>query len=127
VTQPEQERDQVSGIIIHVDWSAVASTPTEHINQFIVQVGPPTQDGSPDGIYMAFGHLPPPVIVSDDPEMQAREIEAVKAGVPIEIRGRFHMNRARLDELIKVLQKTAENYDRAAEIYRQRAQAEEKP
>lgn len=109
----------MEGVTISVDWSGLASARVQHVNQFIVQVGPPTLEGPPDGVYLALGHLSPPLIIGKDAEAQARELEALKDGVPIEILGRFHLSRVRLDELIKVLQETVDNYDKADEQYRQ--------
>jgi hypothetical protein len=105
-------------LTIQIGWSNLSTVPTQHVNQFVVQVGAPAQDGTPDGIYLAVGHVAPPVIVSSDPEMQAREIRAVKSGVQVEVLGRFHIDRARAEELVKVLQATLANYDASAELYR---------
>ncbi|MDL4820915.1 hypothetical protein [Actinomadura opuntiae] len=109
----EPESTTVDSVTVYVDWSNLASVPTRHINQFVAQVGPPTRDGSPDGIYLALGHLAPPVIVSSDPELRRREIEAVANGIAPDDMGRFHLSRSRCEELITVLQEALRQYDKA--------------
>lgn len=118
--QPEKSNEDDGATTVHVDWSDAANAPAAHANQFIAQVGPPTESGMPDGVYLTFGHIPPPLVISKDPEMRQREIEVLKAGIQVEVLGRFHFSRERLAELIKVLQTTVENFDRAAVVYQQR-------
>ncbi|MEU6041110.1 hypothetical protein ABZ801_37540 [Actinomadura sp. NPDC047616] len=109
----EPESTTVDSVTVYVDWSNLASVPTRHINQFVAQVGPPTRDGSPDGIYLGLGHLAPPVIVSSDPEMRQREIEAAANGIAPEDMGRFHLSKSHCEELVKVLQEALRQYDKA--------------
>ncbi|NJP25271.1 hypothetical protein OHB01_26765 [Microbispora hainanensis] len=121
-----EENPVVENFAIVVDWSDAAGVPITHVNQFVAQPGPPTLEGGPDGIYLLLGSIPPPLIPRDT-EGQRRAIETLKAtGLKVDIHGRFHMSRARLEELIQVLQTTADTYDAAVERMAQdRSETEE--
>lgn len=110
MTQPEQ----VSPLraVVAVDWAAAADIPTLHVNQFAAQVGIPTRDGVPDGLDLLLGSIAPPLLFGKDAAAQQREIESL-GSVSVIVHGRFHLSRARLDELIDVLQQAAGNYDTA--------------
>ncbi|RSN12784.1 hypothetical protein DMB42_11440 [Nonomuraea sp. WAC 01424] len=96
---------------VTVDWSDLDGMPITHVNQFLVQAGPPTAGAGPDGVYLVIGSIPPPFIPRDT-EGQRQAIEALKAtGIRVTIHGRYQMSRERLDELIQVLQQTADQYD----------------
>jgi hypothetical protein len=111
----EQENLVVENFPITVDWTAADEVPTTHVNQFVAQPGPPTAGAGPDGIYLLLGSIPPPLI-PNDAEGQRRALEILKAtGLKVAVHGRFQMSRERLDELIQILQQTAENYDRMLE------------
>ncbi|MEV7970026.1 hypothetical protein AB0O34_29175 [Sphaerisporangium sp. NPDC088356] len=110
---------------ITVDWSAANGVPITHVNQFVVQPGPPTAGAGPDGVYLMLGSIPPPMIPMDA-EGQKRALELLKAtGLKVAVHGRFQMSRERLDELMQVLQQTAENYDRMIEEAAQAQSASE--
>lgn len=122
VTDPGQESDSLSALSIFVDWSSVAAAPVHHVNQFLVQVGAPGQNGVPDGVYLSLGHLAPPLLVSSDPESQARELESLKAGIPVEVVVRVHMDETRLEELTRVLQDAMSNLQATKEEYQRVAE-----
>ena len=105
-------------ITVSVDWSKAAEAPTLHVNQFVGQVGTPTAEGNPDGVYLLLGSVRPPVIVGSDEEARRRAIDELKGGLKVTVHGCFHMSRERLDEMIRVLQTTAEHYDAAVEAAR---------
>jgi hypothetical protein len=107
-------------LTVAVDWSDAANAPTQHVNQFAGVIGPPTQSGVPDGVYLVMGIAPPPVIVGPDTEARRRVIEELRAsGLKVTAYGRFHMSRERLGEIINVLQTTAAQYDLAVEMARE--------
>lgn len=112
-------------VAIAVDWSDMVGTPIAHVNQFVAQPGPPTMEGNPDGIYLALGSVPPPFIPAD-PEGQRQAIAHLKnSGLKATLHGRFHMSRERLEELILVLQRTAEIYDSVSSKSQVRTGAED--
>ncbi|MEU9710763.1 hypothetical protein AB0E21_19410 [Streptomyces sp. NPDC047967] len=80
-------------------------------NQFIVSVGLPTSQGRPDEIYLTFGQVEPPVLTGTPEQMedQLRKLGSLH----VETLGRYVVSRDRLQELIEVLQRTAELYDSA--------------
>ena len=113
VTQPEQGSPRTKQASVAVDWAGVSEMPPLHVNQIAAQIGVPTADGMPDGLYLLLGAVAPPLIFGKDEEAQRREIEAV-GSIPVTVHGRFHLSRARLSELIDILVRAAENYDTVA-------------
>ena len=107
--------DQVA---VRLDWSAAEACPAQHVNQVLVQVGPPSQSGVPDGIYMAVGSISPPVIPADPERRAARVAELTASVVKVAVYGRVTMSREVLDDLIRVLQLTADQYDAAVALAR---------
>lgn len=118
-------RDEVAGspqeLRVSVDWGDAANVPAIPLNQFVCQVGAPLRDGRPDGIYLLFGNVVPPLILGDSPEEIQRFIDMAKAGAKVQIHGRYVLSRERLDELIEALQKIAGIYDSAMETAMARA------
>jgi hypothetical protein len=99
---------------VRVAWTAIEAAQPLHVNQALGQLGPPGADGVPDGIYLTMGVIPPPALISTDPEAQARLLEQIRAeGVKVNIVGQFHMTRQMLTDLITLLQTTADKYDAA--------------
>lgn len=98
-----------------MDWSGAADVQATPLNQFICQVGAPLRDGRPDGIYLLFGNIVPPLVVGDSQEERQRFIDMAGGGAKVQIHGRYVLSRERLDELIDTLQKIAEIYDSATE------------
>jgi len=107
--------DQVS---VRLDWSAADSCPAQHVNQVLVQVGPPSESGVPDGIYVAVGSICPPVIPADPEGRAARVAELTASVVKVAVCGRVSMSRDVLDDLMRVLKLTADQYDAAVALAR---------
>lgn len=111
--------DQVS---VRLDWSATEACPAQHVNQVLVQVGPPSESGVPDGVYVAVGSISPPVIPADPEGRAARVAELTAGAVKVAVYGRVTMSREVLDDLIRLLKLTADQYDAAvAQARRPRA------
>ena len=111
VTDPQVPQQ----IQFHVSWSAANEAPVAPVNQFAAVLGPPTKNGTPDGIFIILGNVVPPIIVSDTPELKQRSIEAVlQAGLQVDVYGRYHLSRNRLNDLIEALQAVANAYDASA-------------
>ena len=107
--------EEIARIEVPVDWGGAADVPTAYVNQFVVQLGPPTRGGLPDGIYLVLGNVAPPLIIGENPAAREASIRRAQGGVKPEVHGRFYLTRERLDELISSLQTIADAYDKAAE------------
>jgi len=106
---------ELARVEVPVDWSEVADVPTAYVNQFVVQLGPPTRGGLPDGIYLLLGSVAPPLILGDNQAIRDASIRRAQDGVKPEVHGRFYFTKERLDELISSLQTIADAYDKVAE------------
>lgn len=106
---------------VRLDWSATEACPAQHVNQVLVQVGPPSGSGVPDGIYVAVGSVCPPVIPADPHERAARVAELTARALKVSVHGRVSMSREVLDDLIRLLKMTADQYDAAVALARDRA------
>lgn len=105
--------EQVS---VSLDWSAAEARPAQHVNQVLAQVGPPSSSGVPDGIYVAVGSVSPPVIPAD-PGGRAERVAALGASVlKVAVYARVSMSREVLDDLMRVLKVTADQYDAAVAV-----------
>jgi hypothetical protein len=114
--------DQVS---LRLDWSAAEACPARHVNQVLAQLGPPSERGVPDGIYVAVGSICPPVIPAD-PEGRAARVAELTAGVvKVAVYGRVSMSRDVLDDLLRLLKLTADQYDAAVALARRPRAPEE--
>ena len=114
--------DRVS---VRLDWSAAEACPAQHVNQVLVQVGPPSESGVPDGIYVTVGSICPPVIPAD-PEGRVERVAALEASVvKVAVYGRVSMSRDVLDDLMRLLKLTADQYDAAVALARRRRPREE--
>ena len=107
--------DQVA---VRLDWSAAEACPAQHVNQVLVQVGPPSESGVPDGIYVTVGSISPPVIPADPEGRAARVAELTASVVKVAVYGRVSMSREVLDDLMRVLKLTADQYDAAVALAR---------
>jgi hypothetical protein len=114
------EDDSVSPVqlTLQVDWSEAVDLETQHVNQFAVSPGPPNEDGTPDGIYLIVGNVAPPLLLGAGQSTPPTSLS-------VRAHGRFHLSRERLDELIRALQVTAQNFDRVKLIAEQAVPAEE--
>jgi hypothetical protein len=120
----EQSRETAQDTFaLLLDWGEAYDAPRAHVNQFLGQVGVPLADGTPDGVWLVLGSVSPPIVVGADPEARQRQIDALKGTARVTVHGRFQMSRARLDELIGVLQETAANYDSASNAAKEHAPA----
>lgn len=101
---------------LHVDWSGADQVPVTHVNQIAIVIGPPTKNQIPDGIYLMLGNVVPPIIAGDSSEARQRSILAAQErGLHVDVYGRYHLSRDRLDDLIGSLQAAAKSYDEAVE------------
>src|SRR5258707_9095832 len=114
--------DKVS---VRLDWSAAEACPAQHVNQVLVQVGPPSASGVPDGIYVAVGSVSPPVIPADPEGRAARVAELTASVVKVAVYGRVNMSREVLDDLMRLLKLTADQYDAAVALARRPRAPEE--
>lgn len=96
-----------------LDWSEVESSPASHINQLLAQIGPPSSNGVPDGLYLAMGSVAPPIILGDEDQRTARITELTGSILKVAVHARVHVSREVLGDMIRVLEKTAEQYDAA--------------
>lgn len=103
-------------VLVRLDWSEVEQTPAHHVNQVLAQVGPPSSKGIPDGIYVALGSLSPPVIPPDDDRREARVAELADSVLKIAVHARVQLSREALQDLIQVLQTTADQYDESVNL-----------
>lgn len=112
---PSQLKEGPPHLQVRVDWSDAAAVEPRHVNQIAAQLGNPTPDGVPDGVYLIFGNVSPPVVLDDDD--RRRLIESLEGGaIKVTVQGRFHMSRGLLDALIRALRTTAEQYDAAVHL-----------
>jgi hypothetical protein len=105
---------------VRLDWSDLDPVEPRHVNQAVVQLGPPSPDGIPEGIYLALGiALPPGSAVGlneADPQTQRRIIDELEANpVKVAVHGRYHISRTFLDSVINLLQKAADQVDAATQ------------
>jgi hypothetical protein len=100
-------------VLVRVDWSEAEACPVAHSNQILGQLGAPSARGVPDGIYLAFGNVPPPVVVGDEEQRAARVAELQGSTVKVAVQARIQISREVLADVIRVLQTTADQYDAA--------------
>lgn len=121
---PPQVTGSPPQVTVSLDWSDYGTERSEHVNQVMAQLGAPTPDGVPDGVYVVLGNVLPPVVAAGpDIEVQRRLADLQGTIVKVDIAGRFHMSRGLLDAIIQVLQSTAAQYDAAV----RQAQASKSP
>lgn len=98
-------------VAVPLRWN-LTGVPTLLANQFLATIGPPTANGTPDGVYVVLGSAAPPIIIGEDPEAQRPYIEAaVRDGVTVDVHGRFYITRERLGELIQGLESVRDKFD----------------
>ncbi|MFF7166323.1 hypothetical protein ACFZBP_33955 [Streptomyces sp. NPDC008086] len=83
--------------------------PSRPANQFIVSLSLPNAAGQADAIHLTLGQADPPII-SGSPAQMEQDLRQLGT-LPVETLGRYVLTRARLGELIQVLQRAASNYD----------------
>src|SRR5215204_4853759 len=96
---------------IPVVWEGAEETPARFANQVLGQIGPQGE------IVLTFGHLIPPAFVGTQDQIaeQAKQIEQIRTQTV----ARLVLTRAGLDELIELLNQTADNSDQAQEMLQQ--------
>jgi hypothetical protein len=94
-------------IQIPVVWDGLENVPIALVNQALGQVG------QQEEIILSFGQLTPPPLIGDmeQQQEQARRIERL-AIKPV---ARLGLTRAGLDDLIRILNETRDNYDKIQE------------
>lgn len=97
--------EEIEGVNLPVRWVGAEETQLVFANQVLGQVG---QQGE---VVLTFGQLTPPALVGSPAEM-AEQIQRIPY-IPTKTVARLVITRPGLDQLIDVLQKTVENYDRA--------------
>lgn len=103
----------LASVELATEWGDVSGVPVQYSNQYAASLGLPTADGHPDGIYLTFGHLQIPLITGGEAEIR-RLLEERGSKVIVAPQARFILSRARLGELIGLLNKIAEQYDRVS-------------
>lgn len=103
-------------LTLRAKWGDLDGVPVEPANQFIAAVGLPSESREPDGITLVFGYLGPPLLLGTQEEILRKAEELTE--LPVEIKGRYLLTRGRLEELIKVLQSAAKQYDQVKEMGR---------
>jgi hypothetical protein len=100
-------------VMVDLDWSEAEEegSASQHVNQVLAQLGPPSLKGVPDGIYLALGSISPPVIPPDKERREARVAELAGGLLKVAVYGRYHISRETLRDIIDVLQETAQQYD----------------
>lgn len=112
---PNEARAVPPQVTVRIDWTDSAAIDAQHVNQVIAQIGNPTPDGVPDGIYVTFGSVPPPVVVGPDEESQRAQLANLQgSSVKVAVASRLHMSRGLVDALVQVLQTATAQYDAAA-------------
>lgn len=111
VTQPEQHAEDAP-VPLEVDWGAADALPVMLVNQVVAQVGPTSDEGRPDGAYVALGHVAPPILLGTPEEMR-RNLERLGGRLSVSVHGRYFLTADHLRQLIRVLQETAEKLDKA--------------
>lgn len=106
VTTPEDAPPNT--FAMRLEWRNT-DVPSRPVNQFIVSMSLPNAAGEADAIHLTLGQVDPPVLHGSPEEM---EQQARKLGtLPVETLGRYVLSRARLTELIQVLQQAASKFD----------------
>ncbi|WP_431041454.1 hypothetical protein ACQUSR_05805 [Streptomyces sp. P1-3] len=112
MSTPETPPNEQVVTNVRVDWEQ-PTTAAVPANQFATTVGLPAADGKPDGIYLTIGILEPPFLTGSPDEMQ-KQLQGLE-NVTTRLLGRYVLTRARLAELINLLQVAAKKYDAVSE------------
>jgi hypothetical protein len=124
--------DAPVAVNVRLDWSDLDAVEPRHINQAVVQLGPPSPDGTPDGIYLGLGTALPPAaaigLEAADPQTRRGILSDLQANpVKVAIYGRFHISRSFLDAVLVLLQTAAKQYDAADQAAAADAQDRDQP
>jgi len=102
--------EEIDTFALPIDWSGADDVPVLAVNQVVTQLGPSDHPGE---ITLILGYASAPVILAEEPTEVRRRLSQLEA-VRVRVAGRFSLSRERLDELIRVLQITADKHDRIA-------------
>jgi hypothetical protein len=100
-------------------WAGIDELPVLPINTFVTQMGG-YSNGEFDGAILNVGYVAPPFVLGT-PEEQHAMLNAM-GGVTARALGRFQLSRARLAELIGLLQGLADTWDGAEEQIRRQGE-----
>jgi hypothetical protein len=100
---------KLHAINLSLIWPGVDELPVLPVNQVMGQGGMPNNVGTVDEFILTFGYLAPPVLLGS-PEDQATTAQALGA-LAVDPLFRMAMSRSRLDDLIKLLQESADKWD----------------
>lgn len=95
------------------DWTGTDALEARLVNQILAQVGVPEKSG-PDGVYLTFGVITPPVIVGR-PDIIEAQVAAYDGKLPVKPVVRIRLTREKTAELHALLGTTLEQYDAQAE------------
>jgi hypothetical protein len=103
------EEQLPEGVDLSIAWEGVDNMPILFVNQFSGQVGQQSE------VLLTFGQLAPPIILGETQEERVRHARGL-THISVKPIARVAMTRAGLEELVGVLHKTIENYDKAQEL-----------
>ena len=106
------EEQLPEGVNLRALWEGVDDVPVLFVNQALGQVGQQAE------VILTFGQLVPPAILGETPEERVSQASAL-THIPIKPVARLAMTRAGLEELMRILRETAENYDKVRELMAQ--------
>lgn len=106
--------EDVQPVELRLDWRPAEDAGVRVANQFMVQIA----NGSfgPDGMYLLVGEATPPVISGEDQASRRAELARYEGKIPVTIHGRYFLTRGRMQELIALLTRQAEQHDRLLEL-----------
>jgi hypothetical protein len=94
-----------------VRWEGVDALPVQFVNSMSVSVGPNAGDsGVPDGIYLTFGVVAPPMVTATTAEEYVAALAEIPY-VPIRPVGRFVLSREHAINLANFLASQVAGYD----------------
>jgi len=94
-----------------LSWDQAEDLRPQFANQFVSQLGGKVGGSNlPEGIFLTFGVVAPPIIVGD-PEEQLQRLKGVVKVQPVV---KLLLTREHLGELLQLLETTARQFDEAA-------------
>lgn len=98
------------------DWSGADVLEAQIVNQVLGQVGVPEPSG-PDGIYLTFGAISPPIVVGT-PEMISAQLARYDGKLKVKPVSRIRLTREKAVELVQLIQATIAQHDAQTEAAR---------
>jgi hypothetical protein len=94
-----------------LSWDQAQDLRPQFANQFVTQVGGKVGGSNlPEGIFLTFGVVAPPIIVGDHKE----QFERLKGVVEVQPVVKLLLTREHLGELLQLLETAARQFDEAA-------------